>query len=290
MASPSNLYDSTASPAECARLSDVIVQTDLQGRQKPRPKGNFFKRHCQALCACLTPKRLVRSPIFMQLPLQVSEVHGRNTLVLDLDETLVHSSFVPVSHYDFVIPVIIEDTTNYAYVAKRPGVDAFIAKAVEAFEVVIYTASLKAYANPLIDRLIDDDSKVLRLFRSSCRFMNGAYVKDLSRLGRDLRRVVIIDVRDIQNSPLSYSLQPENAIGISTWFCDPKDKDLEAIWNILEQLVDSTDIPKALSLGRRDLDFTGYSSRPIKEIGSTNRGGFNSPAHRDTLNLNCATV
>lgn len=46
-----------------------------------------------------------------------------------------------------------------------------------------------------------------RLFRESCVFHRGNYVKDLSRLGRDLRRVLILD-----NSPASYVFHPDNAV------------------------------------------------------------------------------
>eukprot|EP01126_Amoeba_proteus_P013992 TRINITY_DN1603_c0_g1_i2.p1 TRINITY_DN1603_c0_g1~~TRINITY_DN1603_c0_g1_i2.p1 ORF type:complete len:174 (+),score=23.26 TRINITY_DN1603_c0_g1_i2:166-687(+) len=68
--------------------------------------------------------------------------HGKKCLVLDLDETLVHSSFKPVERYDFIIPVEIEGTVYQVYVAKRPGVDEFLKKVAEMFEVVIFTASL----------------------------------------------------------------------------------------------------------------------------------------------------
>jgi len=51
---------------------------------------------------------------------------GKKCLVLDLDETLVHSSFRAVSGADFVIPVQIEDVVHFVYVAKRPGFDEFL--------------------------------------------------------------------------------------------------------------------------------------------------------------------
>lgn len=39
------------------------------------------------------------------LPPQDERVRGSKTLVLDLDETLVHSSFQPIPHYDILLPV-----------------------------------------------------------------------------------------------------------------------------------------------------------------------------------------
>ena len=51
---------------------------------------------------------------------------GMKTLVLDLDETLVHSQFTAIKHPDFVIPVDIEGTVCNIFVQKRPGVDNFL--------------------------------------------------------------------------------------------------------------------------------------------------------------------
>jgi RNA polymerase II subunit A small phosphatase-like protein len=48
------------------------------------------------------------------------------------------------------------------------------------------------------------------------------YIKDLSRLGRELEQTLIID-----NSPASYSMQPANALGCRSWFKDPYDRELE---------------------------------------------------------------
>jgi len=63
-------------------------------------------------------------------------------LVLDLDETLVHSSFKPIPNPDYVIPVEIEGQIHHVYVLKRPGVDAFLERAGAYFEIVVFTASL----------------------------------------------------------------------------------------------------------------------------------------------------
>jgi RNA polymerase II subunit A small phosphatase-like protein len=88
-------------------------------------------------------------------------------------------------------------------VTKRPGVDLFMERMAQHFEIVVFTASLSKYADPLLDIL--DKNKVVhhRLFREHCVFHNGHFVKDLSLLNRDLNRVIIVD-----NSPISYLLHP----------------------------------------------------------------------------------
>jgi len=163
--------------------------------------------------------------------------HGKKCLVLDLDETLVHSSFRAVPNADFVIPVQIEDVVHFVYVAKRPGVDEFLVEMAKYYEIVIYTASLNKYADPLLDLL--DPKRVIRtrLFRESCVYYEGNYVKDLSLLDRDLRDTIIID-----NSPSSYMFHPENAIDCSSFIDDPRDRELDQIGDFLKGIKDIDDV------------------------------------------------
>ena len=72
--------------------------------------------------------------------------YALRTLVLDLDETLVHSSFRPIPNPDFIIPVEIEGKIVDVYVLKRPHMDKFMAHVGQRFEVVVFTASLSKYA------------------------------------------------------------------------------------------------------------------------------------------------
>lgn len=162
---------------------------------------------------------------------------GKKCLVLDLDETLVHSSFRAVNGADFVIPVQIEDVVHFVYVMKRPGVDEFLIEMAKHYEIVIYTASLNKYADPLLDLL--DPQKVIRyrLFRESCVFYEGNFVKDLSVLDRDLSSTIIID-----NSPNSYLFHPENAIDCSSFIDDPQDRELDQIGSFLTGIKNVSDV------------------------------------------------
>ncbi|KIY44371.1 NLI interacting factor, partial [Fistulina hepatica ATCC 64428] len=139
----------------------------------------------------------------------------RPCLVLDLDETLVHSSFKPVPNADFVVPVEIERQVHHFHVLKRPGVDEFLRAVGELFEVVVFTASLGKYADPVLDTLDMHNVVTHRLFREACYPHRGNYVKDLSQLGRPLSRTLILD-----NAPASYVFHPRNAVPISSWFQD----------------------------------------------------------------------
>lgn len=67
------------------------------------------------------------------------------------------------------------------------------------YELVIYTASLSKYADPLVDMLDPEGLCSYKLFREHCTFVNNAFVKDLTRLGRPMKDVIIVD-----NSPIAY--------------------------------------------------------------------------------------
>lgn len=63
------------------------------------------------------------------------------------------------------------------YVLKRPGVDEFLRRMGELYEVVIFTASLSKYADAVIDTLDKHLVVSSRLFRESCSYFEGNYLK-----------------------------------------------------------------------------------------------------------------
>lgn len=165
------------------------------------------------------------------LPPVKSKDRFRKCMVIDLDETLVHSSFKPIDNADFIVPVEIDGTTHQVYVLKRPYVDEFLQRMGELYECVLFTASLSKYADPVADLLDKWEVFRTRLFRESCVFHRGNYVKDLSRLGRALEQVVIVD-----NSPASYIFHPQNAVPVTSWFDDEDDRELYDLIPYFENL------------------------------------------------------
>ncbi|KAK0455082.1 NIF-domain-containing protein [Armillaria borealis] len=170
---------------------------------------------------------------------------GRKCLVLDLDETLVHSSFKSIQQADYVVPVEIEYHWHNVYVIKRPGVDSFLKKMGEIYEVVVFTASLSKYADPVLDKLDINQVVTHRLFRESCYNHRGNYVKDLSQLGRPIADTIILD-----NSPASYIFHPNNAVPVSSWFNDPHDTELTDLVPFLADLGTVDDVRGVLDGAR----------------------------------------
>ena len=133
------------------------------------------------------------------------------------------------------------------YVLKRPGVDELLEFLSGKFEIVIFTAGLEEYASAVLDEL--DKNRVInhRLFRDSCREMDGKFVKDLSQVGRDLWKVVIVD-----DNPSSYSFQPENAIRIRPFVDDMEDQELGKLIEFFRECEDAEDVRDTLtSIGAR---------------------------------------
>ncbi|KIR29272.1 carboxy-terminal domain RNA polymerase II polypeptide A small phosphatase [Cryptococcus deuterogattii 99/473] len=171
------------------------------------------------------------------LPPIAPKHHGRKCLVLDLDETLLHSSFKQLPTADYIVPVEIESQVHNVYVIKRPGVDHFLTEMAKLYEIVVFTASLSKYADPVLDMLDENRVVAHRLFRESCYNHKGNYVKDLSQLGRDIQHSIIID-----NSPASYIFHPNNAVPVSTWFSDPHDSELTDLCPFLADLATVDDV------------------------------------------------
>jgi RNA polymerase II subunit A small phosphatase-like protein len=177
-----------------------------------------------------------RSPVnpAKYLPLlEGPKISGKKTLILDVDETLVHSSYERSARFDLHIPCCtdpVRKTYTHVFVAFRPFLKEFLDLVTAMFEVVIFTASVEIYCRPLMEH-IDPQRKCAILWRDHCTNVNGLYVKDLSLLGRDLNNIAIID-----NSPHAYLFQPRNAIPITSWFDNPDDRELMDIMGMLEQL------------------------------------------------------
>ncbi|GER42753.1 CTD small phosphatase-like protein [Striga asiatica] len=160
------------------------------------------------------------------------------TLVLDLDETLVHSTLGHCENVDFTFTVTLNTKECVVYVKQRPHLMTFLQRVAELFEIVVFTASQSIYAKQLLD-ILDPHGKVIsrRAYRESCTVWGGTYIKDLTILGVDLAKVAIID-----NTPQVFRLQVNNGIPIKSWFDDPSDNALISLLPFLETLVDADDV------------------------------------------------
>ncbi|KAI9712535.1 MAG: hypothetical protein M1812_006844 [Candelaria pacifica] len=186
-----------------------------------------------------------------------SSKFAQKTLILDLDETLIHSlakgGRMSTGHMvevklntpvGFIGGTIGPQHPILYYVHKRPYCDDFLRKVCKWYNLVVFTASVQEYADPVIDWL-EQERKFFssRLYRQHCTLRNGAYIKDLSTVEADLSKVMILD-----NSPMSYIFHEDNAIPIEGWINDPTDNDLLHLIPLLEGLQYVTDVRALLAL------------------------------------------
>ena len=163
--------------------------------------------------------------------------YNKKTLILDLDETLVHSAFYPFEKKsDIILRINIDGRNHIIHVLKRPNLDLFLKKISELFNIVIFTASIPQYAEPLID-ILDPDKKYKRMYRENCVKKNGFYLKDLSQIGNYYQDMIIID-----NNPISYSINQDNGLPILTWYDDMNDNELMKLIPLLEFLSKVNDV------------------------------------------------
>merc|ERR1712032_838076 len=119
---------------------------------------------------------------------------ARPTLVLDLDETLIHSFLdIEEADHDWAFKVANEDMEFTIYCNARPFVQHFLREMAKKWELVVFTASQEVYASQVLDKLDPTGLISHRLYRESCTYYEGNYVKDLSLLGRPLRNTVLLD-------------------------------------------------------------------------------------------------
>ncbi|MCJ1355377.1 MAG: Nuclear envelope morphology protein 1 [Icmadophila ericetorum] len=221
------------------------------------------------------PRPLIprRQPSYTAPPNSRTPHLAQKTLVIDLDETLIHSlakgGRMSSGH---MVEVKLQSAVTYSasnpsttttigpqhpilyYVHKRPHCDDFLRKVCKWYNLVVFTASVQEYADPVIDWL-EQERKYFskRFYRQDCTFRNGAYIKDLSSVEPDLSRVMILD-----NSPLSYIFHEDNAIPIEGWINDPTDNDLLHLIPLLEGLQYVTDVRALLALRRGEVDAAGH--------------------------------
>ena len=223
------------------KLREVVTRKESGGA------GDMYKEHLfqtfQALGVVKTFPELSEEELKRcEVRLERKEgCAGKKTIVFDLDETLVHCSDgdteVPP---DVDLPVVFPTGEEVcASLHIRPYVHACLQAASDLFEVIVFTASHRCYADVVLDYL-DPENRLIshRLYRENCIVVQGLYIKDLRILrDRDLAHTVIVD-----NAVYSFGYQLDNGIPIVTWNDDKADKELLNLIDYMKVLAGTEDV------------------------------------------------
>lgn len=178
------------------------------------------------------------------------------TIVLDLDRTLIYSELEESEEEEEECDEEEEEKNKQnpdnENIILRPGLYQFLENLMNLkCELIIFTSSSKQRADIIIDK-IEKNKKYFnqRLYREHCSLMGAAYVKDISKLGRDLSKTIIID-----NDLGCFYLQQENGILIKTFSGEQTDKYLMNLYAILNKIIKSSflDIREKLDKFRDEL-------------------------------------
>lgn len=177
------------------------------------------------------------------------------TLVLDLDETLIHfaddverNELLDQKHmlqYKIARKQIyrVADDGIDQYFHIRPYATKLLSELSKYFEIVIFTAGIKEYADAILDELHCSKYISHRLYRHHTMMDGDVYIKDLGLIGRDITKTLIVD-----NTKDNFMYHNRNGIPIHSWYEDQKDSTLNDLTKILASLAEAgpKDIRKAL--------------------------------------------
>jgi len=204
-----------------------------QAYQQQYPSSQHYSYdYSQTYARAASPQLSPRSPRQAIAP----RAPRRKTVILDMDETLIHSVFEPPvypARADFQCPMTMDGQDYITYVHKRPGCEEFLRRCVQLFDVIIWTASLECYAKGVIDELerLSGCGRLRRMFRESCTRHNGSYIKELTKIGAAIEDVAIFD-----NSPHVAVLNPRNLVHVKNFYDDRNDRELYELMPLLDRL------------------------------------------------------
>ena len=163
---------------------------DILNNFNPIKKDEYFSNN--------TYNNIDTKPPFLKFPSK-----KEYTLILDLDETMICFKCSP-------------EQKNVGNIHIRPGLEIFLEIIKEFYEIIIFTVGTRDYANLILDLIEKKNNTKFfdgRLYREHATKIGNKYIKDLSKIGRDLSKVLIVD-----NNPHSFKFQHENGILIMLLF------------------------------------------------------------------------
>lgn len=194
----------------------------------------------------------------------------KKTIIFDLDETLVHCcEDQTTANADVYLPVVFPNgEVVQAGINIRPYVKECLTAANRDFEVIVFTASHRCYADVVLNHL-DPGNQLIhhRLYRDNCVQVNGVFFKDLRVINRSLADLVIVD-----NAAYSFAFQLDNGIPIISWRDDRNDQEL---FNLIDYMKSLSEERDCRLLNARTFHLSTFCEDYMKE--------FMSPAQKSAV-------
>ena len=176
--------------------------------------------------------------------------NNKKTLILDLDETLVHSLFKQeksnnlnnnIMKPDIYLKIFFNNKIQEIFVYKRPYLDIFLKEMNKIYNIYVFTASIEKYAKPLLKKLDKNNFIIKKFYRESCLLSEGKFIKNLNSLNLNIK---MKDIIIIDNNPFSFKFNKNNGIPIKSWHFDKSDSELIKIIPLLKYLAKTNDVRK----------------------------------------------
>jgi Dullard-like phosphatase family protein len=230
------------------QISEIFAGIELDYVESSLNYQGNYQNYVSSVLKSLMALRSVNfSELVSDKNILLPECEGeKKTLILDLDETLIHADFDGNwSEHDHTVTFLYEGHEVRVPIILRPGLFTFLEKIAEIFEIFIFTASKKEYADAILNYL-DPENKIFknRFYREHCiNVKNRVFIKDLRMFGnRKPENLIILD-----NSLYSFSNQLSNGILINSFYNDKDDRELFNVYNYLEQYLQNAPDSRAVN-------------------------------------------
>jgi len=143
-----------------------------------------------------TTAKSINSSSYIPIPIS-KDKSKKFSLVINFNNTLIN---LKQTDYD-------DESEGYE-IETRPFLIDFLTEVSKFYEIILFTNENEEFIKPFITE-IDNESKYFSycLFGEHVQYVNGEYLKDMSCLGRDLNRCVVVDCY-----PSSFKNHVENGI------------------------------------------------------------------------------
>ena len=183
--------------------------------------GQYYNR---LKSKAFTAKKAIEDPFSDKLlpdPLEPPYFQPKYTVVLEITGLLVKSDWTHKHGWRF---------------QKRPGLDIFLNQiGYPNFEVVIWSTDSSLTFFPIVNAMDPNQNLIMyRLFKDATKFKNGAHIKELNSLNRDLRKVIVVDW-----NKLSVQDNPDNALLLPKWTGNMDDRSLFGLTQLLQTIAES---------------------------------------------------